>query len=81
MSFEPFWKLLTLLLPLPHLLEAVPVGDVVYENGSVGIAVVDGAERVEPLLAGRVPDGERHAAAADRQLLGQEASLRKRQSM
>ena len=46
---------------------------------TVRVAVVDGAERMELLLPGGVPDGEVHADAVDRQPLGQERRLDGRQ--
>ena len=44
--------------PALYPLEAVRVGDVKDQQRGVGVAVVDGAERVEALLAGGVPDDE-----------------------
>ena len=42
---------------------------------TVRVAVVDGAEGMELLLPGRVPDGEVHADAVDRQPLRQKRRL------
>ena len=42
---------------------------------TIGIAVVDGTEGMELLLSRRVPDGEVHADAVDRELLGQKRRL------
>ena len=39
-------------------LEAVGVGDVVHNHGGIGAAVEPVAQRIEPLLAGGVPDLE-----------------------
>jgi hypothetical protein len=58
-----------LLDPVLDLLETVRISDIVYENGTVRVPVVDGAEGVKALLASRVPDGEVTAVAADVQLL------------
>ena len=43
-----------LLHPVLHAGERVDVRDVVHQQSTVGVAVVDRPERVEPLLAGRV---------------------------
>ena len=61
---------------MPHLLERVGVGDVVDEDGPVGVAVVDRPEGVEPLLAGRVPYRQVAPGAADVDLLVQERRLK-----
>lgn len=49
--------LLELLDPDLDAVEGAAVGDVVDEEGAVGVAVVDGPQGVETLLPGRVPDG------------------------
>ena len=59
-----------------HLLKRVRVGDVIDEDGSVGVAVVDGPEGVEPLLARRVPYREVAPRPADVDLLVQEGRLK-----
>ena len=41
-----------------HVVEALPVGDVVDDDDSVGIAVVAVGDGPEPLLPGRVPLSE-----------------------
>ena len=57
--------LLELLDPDLDAVEGAAVGDVVDEEGAVGVAVVDGPQRVETLLAGCVPDGEVHTLVFD----------------
>ena len=67
---------LTSRLLFRHLLKRVRVGDVIDEDGSVGVAVVDGPEGVEPLLARRVPYREVAPRPADVDLLVQEGRLK-----
>ena len=65
-----------LLDPVLDLAKAVLVGDVVDEDCAVGVAIVDRAEGVEPLLARRVPDRQVDAFASSKaQLLVQEGGL------
>ena len=79
--FRTFWKDLRAPPPrrapgtYPHGPPLV-VGDVVDQQRAVGVAVVDGAQRVEALLARRVPDRQRAGLAVHRQPLVEVARLR-----
>ena len=64
-----------LLDPVLDLAEAVLVRDVVDQDGAVGVAVVDWAQRVEALLSRRVPDGKVNPLPPEIQLLVQEGGL------
>ena len=57
--------LLELLDPDLDAVEGAAVGDVVDEEGAVGVAVVDGPQGVETLLPGRVPDGQVYTLVVD----------------
>ena len=55
-------------------LEGVGRRDVVGQDAAVGAAVESHAQRLEPLLAGRVPDLHGDQSVVDHHLLGQEIS-------
>lgn len=42
-------------IPVGHIIEALSVGDVVYDDDAVGVAIVAVGDGSKPLLSGRIP--------------------------